>query len=68
MTTGKDERGIGDERHVFDRSNVERARETESSREHAASPRSKPPGSEERHGFFCGSKPLKRRYKAGSVL
>jgi len=65
---GKDERGIGYERNVFDRWNAERARETESSREHAASPWSKPPGSEKRHGFFCGSKPLKRRYEAGLVL
>jgi hypothetical protein len=68
MTTGKDGRGMEDERRVFDRSDEERARETESSREQKASPWSKPPGSEQRHGFFCGSKPLKRRYKAGLVL
>ena len=65
---GKDARGIEDERHVIDRLNERSARETESSREQTASPRSKPSGSEQRHGFFCGSKPLKRRYKAGLVL
>lgn len=65
---GKGARGSGRERDVAGRFDEERARETGSSREHLASPRSKPLGSAERHGSFRGRKPLKRGYKAGPVL